>query len=125
MVVDDYLFWVSGELATGGLGRVRIDGTEMTPLFTDKTEGISNDLIGGSPLAANSRHVYWSRGRADRTDPSGGMQEILRMPLSGGPPQLVIDQQNGVASIVLSDKHVYWATTVAERIWRLPLDEIE
>jgi hypothetical protein len=124
-VAGEHLYWTSGEVASGGLGRVRVDGGDMQELFTDHSEGLDNGLVALSALAVDDTHVYWSRGRANTVAADEGDQEILRMPLAGGEPQVVARGQNGVAAIEVTDEYVYWITSVAKRVTRVRKQDLQ
>jgi hypothetical protein len=130
VVSGEYIYWVTAETETGGLGRIRVDGTEMQPLYTDFTRGLPSELIANetqssAAVAVDAKHVYWSHGENDRVVPNKGRVEVLRMPIGGGEPEFIVGGQNDVRTILVTDDHVYWISSLDQKLVRVSLQELE
>ncbi len=108
---DQYVFWTSAFV--GHLGRLtRASGV---------TDLVVSDPFspGPSRVEIDSGFVYWSTTGTTTSGQDNPDGELWRMPLAGGPHELVAEGQRHPRAIAFDSTYVYWGTN-DDGIRRLP-----
>jgi hypothetical protein len=107
-----------GVVVPAGVWAWPLDGTPGTSLFGPGTNdaGASDDA-GAEPyalyapvgVAADATHVYWTERGHGIAIPSDGA--LMKMPLAGGPPEVLVGGLHGPGDLALDGDTLYWAST--------------
>ncbi len=98
-----YLYWADSEAGT--IGRAKLDGTEVNPVFI-------SGLVGIEDLTVDAGHIYW-------TMPSAGT--IGRADISGNPASVkanFISGAKGPKGVAVGGELLYWTNSAGESLGR-------
>lgn len=106
----DAVYWTT----PGGVYSAPKDGTNVTPTKLAALRSNGNAVIG---VAVDALDVYWADpGTCRGNGPADGA--IMKVPIGGGTPIVLADQQCSPQSIAIDDDTVYW--TNATGVLKVP-----
>jgi hypothetical protein len=102
-VSPTHVFWSKCSFGNGAIRRADLDGSNVTT--------VAESLTYPHYLAANATHVYWGTGTS----------QIGRVPIAGGPSEVVLSAMGNAVPIALDGTNVYWGNYNEETLYTGPL----